>query len=142
MSDEILRNVPKHAWRSPRVTTATNLSGLDFLGREMIVVVGRRKICPFLSNFIMNYSFIFFHIPSRSLSVPQVFGWKERQNWRMMTLEISTPQSGKRDHVEFKVSLSSIFHSLTSSNLSILLDWDQANAYNGLCNNSILTVYF
>jgi len=112
------------------VTTATNLYGLDFLGREMIVVVGWRKICPFLSNLIMNYFFIFFHI--RSLTIPQVFGWKERQNFQMMTGEISTPQSGKRDHVEFKVSLSSIFHSLASSK----------SHYNGVCNNSILTVYF
>jgi hypothetical protein len=68
MSDEILRNVFKHEEAQEYVTTATNLSGLDFLllkascldflGISFEWVGG--KFFPFLSNFIMNF-FIFFH---------------------------------------------------------------------------------
>jgi hypothetical protein len=84
---------------------STNLSGLEFLLLKASCLnflgiysewVGG-KFCPFLSNFIMNF-FIFFHSLKVDLSpFHKSLGWKERQHWLMMTREISTPQSGKRD---------------------------------------------
>jgi hypothetical protein len=69
--------------------------------------------------------FLFSSIPCGSLTVPQV-SWMERKIdkidewwlWKFQPLKVENVM-----HAEFKVSWSSIFHSLTSSHLICLIYW-------------------